>query len=173
MKRLPEELRHELKRPFGNLIRNDEMDIDMIRGIVKDRFLITCGDETTKRIHEMGLMIDIAIIDYKTHREEYKERDKLMDICDTTITVNNPPATITEDLEEVLKTEIGNMGTRSVMIEVDGEEDLAFIPCVLYSPTDRTVVMYGQPDEGLVVALVDEKIKTDVINIYDRMETMN
>ena len=174
MKRLPEEMRIELKRPFGELIRNEELDDEKIRGIIKDRILITCGDETTKRIHEMGFNINIAIIDFKTHREEYKERDKLMEICERTVKVDNAPATISKGLEDVLKTEIEYMDTHresSLMIEVTGEEDLAFIPCVLYSPSNRTVVMYGQPDEGLVVALVDEELKSKVKDIYDHMET--
>jgi uncharacterized protein (UPF0218 family) len=176
LKRLPEEMRIELKRPFGELIRNDELDDVNIRGIIKDRLLITCGDETTKRIHEMGFNINIAIIDFKTHREEYKERDKLMNICERTVKVDSAPATISSELEEVLKTEIGYMDTHrgsSVMIEVTGEEDLAFIPSVLYSPSNKTVVMYGQPGEGLVVAQVDDELKNRIKDIYDRMETLD
>ena len=165
-----------MKRPFGELIRNEELDEERIRGIIKDRLLITCGDETTKRIHEMGFEINIAIIDFKTHREEYKDRDKLMNICKRTIKIDNAPATIAKGLEDLLKTEIEHMirnKAESVMIEVTGEEDLAFIPCVMYSPNDRAVVMYGQPNEGLVVALIDEELKKQVKNIYDRMETLD
>jgi uncharacterized protein (UPF0218 family) len=176
LKRLPEEMRIELKSPFGELIRNEELDDENIRGIIKDRLLITCGDETTKRIHEMGFNINIAIIDFKTHREEYKERDKLMNICERTVKVDNAPATISSELEDVLMTEIKYMDTHresSVMIEVTGEEDLAFIPCVLYSPDNKTVVMYGQPNEGLVLALVDDELKNKVMDIYDRMETLD
>ncbi len=37
---------------------------------------------------------------------------------------------------------------------VDGEEDLAVLPCVLTAPPE-SVVLYGQPGEGVVLCEVD------------------
>ena len=171
MKVLPEEMREELKRPFGKLLRNEEIDRGTIEGELNgEPLVITCGDESSLKIHQLGIRINIAIIDYKTKREEIKDREELMNIGIRSVKVDNPAGSITEELEEALKTEIGcgdQDGTTLVI--VDGEEDMAFIPCVLYSP-DGSVVMYGQPDEGLVVAVVNDALRARIRDIYDRME---
>ena len=43
----------------------------------------------------------------------------------------------------------------SVLVRVDGEEDLAALPAVLVAP-DGAAVVYGQPGEGMVLVTVDE-----------------
>lgn len=170
MKVLPEEMREELKRPFGKLYPNEEFDRGTIEGELKDKtLLITCGDESSLKIHQLGIKIDIAIIDFKTKREEIKERERLMNIGTRSVNVKNPAGTITEELEDALKAEIDLDHEGTTLIIVDGEEDMAFIPCVLYSP-DGSVVMYGQPDEGLVVAVVNDALRARIQDIYDRME---
>ncbi|TOF02143.1 DUF359 domain-containing protein, partial [Vibrio parahaemolyticus] len=61
----------------------------------------------------------------------------------------NPPGTITEELlDAIIKAyEINKTGNK-VLIVVDGEEDLAVLPCVITAPPG-TVVLYGQPGEGV------------------------
>jgi len=61
-----------------------------------------------------------------------------------------------------------NMGG-PIIIEVNGEEDLATLPCIQMLPEGGTVV-YGQPEKGLVVVNVDEKIKKKVEDILLEME---
>jgi hypothetical protein len=46
-----------------------------------------------------------------------------------------------------------------VTILVDGEEDLAVIPLVIAAPLS-SVVIYGQPNEGIVLRVIDEYAKT-------------
>jgi len=171
LKVLPEEMREELKRPFGKLLRNDEIDRATIEGeLIGGPLVITCGDESTLKIHQLGIKINIAIIDYKTKREEIKDREELMNIGIRSVKVENPAGSITEELEEILKIEIGSQDMEgTTMVIVEGEEDMAFIPSVLYSP-DGSVIMYGQPDEGLVVAVVDDTLRAEIQDIYDRME---
>ena len=54
------------------------------------------------------------------------------------------------------------------LIIVNGEEDLFTLPAILYAPVG-TSVLYGQPDEGLVVVSVNNSLKTKVRNILIEM----
>ena len=70
--------------------------------------------------------------------------------------VSNPAGTITDDLWETIgqALELSNNGVCYV-IEVDGEEDLAVLPCILMA-NPETTILYGQPNEGLVLLKVSD-----------------
>ena len=53
------------------------------------------------------------------------------------------------------------------MIKVDGEEDLAPVILHLALPLDAYVI-YGQPNEGVVICVSDEKVK---LRCQSRIET--
>jgi hypothetical protein len=55
-----------------------------------------------------------------------------------------------------------------VRIIVDGEEDLLVIPVCIYAP-ENSVVMYGQPNEGLVIVHITPEIQAKVQKILDAM----
>ena len=69
--------------------------------------------------------------------------------------VKNPPGSISDELMEGLKEALKHP---QVMIFVDGEEDLAVIPLVI-AANEGTVILYGQPGEGVVFRLVDREAK--------------
>ena len=52
------------------------------------------------------------------------------------------------------------------MIKVDGEEDLAPIILHLYLPLNAYVI-YGQPNEGIVICISDEKVKLRCKSRYE------
>jgi len=58
--------------------------------------------------------------------------------------------------------------TVSIRIEVDGEEDLAFIPCMLLAPDDA-VIVYGYPNRGLVLANVTLENRQIVKDALEQM----
>ena len=51
------------------------------------------------------------------------------------------------------------MKDESTIIVVDGEEDLLALPAIALAPL-TSVILYGQPDEGLVIVKVDEGIRS-------------
>ena len=57
----------------------------------------------------------------------------------------------------------------SAKIIVDGEEDLLALFAVVSAPVG-SMVMYGQPREGIVVVSVNARTKNMVQNIIHRME---
>lgn len=147
---LPEKLRAELKKPLGEL-HESFRNID-----VGDSFLITVGDVTTRNALEHGLKPDVSIIDNRIQR---MDSDHEFNDTATIIRSTNPPGTITEDLWNSIKKAIdGSRRGERFMIVVDGEEDLAVLPSILMAPAD-TVILYGQPNEGVVLVRAMETRK--------------
>ena len=87
-------------------------------------------------------------------------------IGDTVVRVVNPAGTLTRDawvaLDEAFKS------ASRVRIEVIGEEDLTALAAIDLAP-EGTVVLYGQPDAGVVLVRADADAKARVRDILGRM----
>ena len=57
----------------------------------------------------------------------------------------------------------------TLVIEVDGEEDLLLMPAVLHAPPGA-VLFYGEPGEGLVAVYPDDKLKEKMMHFLGMME---
>jgi len=153
---LTPELRKKLKEPLGKLVkgRPDEVFREISKAI-KGRKLITVGDVVTSNAIRHGLRPWMAIVDGRAMRKplaedptsglEWRRRFKLV----------NPPSTISEEawgtVGEALR--IGHS-----LVQVEGEEDLLTLVAVLCAP-EGSVVLYGQPGEGVVLIEVDKAVK--------------
>jgi hypothetical protein len=84
----------------------------------------------------------------------------------TYLSCNNPPAEITDDSIATIK-QAFHM-EKPVRIIVQGEEDLLVLPVVLFAP-EKSVVMYGQPNEGLVIIKINEEMRNKVKEIMNSM----
>ena len=135
----------ELKKPLGKLYPNFE---DAIDGIKSSSFLISVGDATFNNLTKYELYPNIGIIDNLIQRKNHAH-EKIY--AEHILKVNNPAGCITDDLWETIDEalELSDNG-KCYVIEVEGEEDLAVLPCILMSHPDTTI-LYGQPNEGLVV----------------------
>ena len=162
-------LRNELKRPLGELIKGEAPlpYLRILEKIRKANYIITVGDIVTENLLRVGVFPDIAIYDHKTKRRKYNSKIELDAVV---ITVNNPAGTITKTLLVAIKrsVELARKGKR-VCIDVCGEEDLAVIPAVLYAP-EGTLVIYGQPEEGVVIIEVTTEYKCKCAEILRKME---
>lgn len=148
---LKKESRGIFKEPFGKLYPAlNEVDRDFL----ESHFIISIGDATTNNVLNADIIPKIGIIDNKIEREISKHQIEYNAI---TLNVDNPPGTITDELWETIEKAKYLAEESNVLIVVNGEEDLAVIPCVLMAP-ENTVILYGQPGEGLVVVEAD-KIK--------------
>jgi hypothetical protein len=145
---LPREQRKFFKVPFGILYPDIADIIPLIRG--KQVFAV--GDVVTHRLLQQGITPALAIIDGHTMRSPCDRTPVIYDHC---IRVKNPPGSISDELMEGLKEALKHP---QVMIFVDGEEDLAVIPLVI-AANEGTVILYGQPGEGVVFRLVDREAK--------------
>jgi len=129
-----------------------------------DSYIITVGDRTTEKLVNFGIIPSLQIIDGIEKREK---RDSIKLEGTTELTVDNPPSEITDSAIEVIKKAFSMTG--SVRIMVSGEEDLLVLPVCVHAP-ENSVVMYGQPNEGLVIVKVTSEIRNKAQKLLDLME---
>ena len=163
---LPENLRNELKIPLGKLIKNNSAEKeDYIRKIYSEKVVITVGDATSELLLQMGLIPLLHIIDGQEKRE--KRYLPLADISSTELTVKNNPGEISTSSFNLMKTIFEEKPP--IRLVVDGEEDLLVLPVCLFAP-ENSVVMYGQPNEGLVIAEITNEVRDKVQKIVNQMK---
>jgi len=148
--RLPADLREELKKPLGKLVRNES--ISSLRGLIEGaKLVITVGDETLDTVLRLGITPDVFVVDGRVMRRVAslkRPRPRF------SIAVKNPPGTISS--ESILAVELSLELGKEVGVLVDGEEDLLTLPYILLSPPG-SVILYGQPGEGIVVVDSSDK----------------
>ncbi|MFB6224466.1 MAG: GTP-dependent dephospho-CoA kinase family protein [Haloarcula sp.] len=160
---LPSELRHELKEPLGPIYTDTAA---LLAGAGSP--LVAVGDIVTYHLIEAGRTPDLALIDERTKRSAVDE-----DVSTTIggfgrkLSVDNPPATLTAALIEALRDGINSEET--TLVDVDGEEDLATLPAVLAAPVGASVV-YGQPDEGMVLVACDDAARNRAQSLLEQMD---
>ena len=162
---LPDDLRDQLKKPLGNLISdNDPNRENIIKKNSAESIIITVGDRTTENMLQLGLKPQVQIID------GLEKRDQCLvpvdDTVNTKLSCRNPPGEITEESMQVIQKAFSSKPP--VRIIVDGEEDLLVIPVCIFAP-ENSVVMYGQPNEGLVIVHITPEIQAKVQKILDAM----
>lgn len=161
---LPENLREEFHKPFGEL-----EDIKNLN-IPKNSLVITVGDETSKKFNESLIKQNISVVDFKIARKEAFSSfaDLGFSGDEKVITAENPAGHITYDLFskalDILKS--GFKGR--IILKVAGEEDLAVLPLILASPLN-TIIYYGQPGAGLIKVLVSEVNKEYTYNLASKL----
>ena len=162
--RLPESLRPQLKKPLGLLIRDFEVTKSSIsNNIPKDAFVITVGDATTEKMMSLGFQPSLQIVDAL---EKRNKRDLPAGQAETILTCTNPAAEITDESISVIRKALSM--TFPVRIIVDGEEDLLVLPVAVYAP-GNSVILYGQPNEGLVLVHLTEEVRNRAKSIMDSM----
>ena len=162
---LPDDLRDQLKKPLGNLISdNDPNRENIIKKNSAESIIITVGDRTTENMLQLGLKPQVQIID------GLEKRDQCLvpadDTVNTKLSCRNPPGEITEESIQVIQKAFSSKPP--VRIIVDGEEDLLVLPVCIFAP-ENSVVIYGQPNEGLVIVRVTPEIQAKVQKILDAM----
>ncbi|OFV68222.1 MAG: protein containing DUF359 [Candidatus Syntrophoarchaeum caldarius] len=163
---LPEELRSVLKKPFGKLYRGK--GIECIEMVADDLDLLTSrliavGDVVTHYLLCFGVIPHLVIVDERTKRGEIPEEIRVDRGDFRKVEVENPAGVITVELDRAIKNAMSS--DHPVQIWVNGEEDLAVLPVIKYAPL-ASIVIYGQPDEGVVAVVVNNKIKREVEKIY-------
>ena len=117
---------------------------------------------------DMGVLPDIAFIDGQTKREMLDESLQVnADAYPLRKGVVNPPGQLTPELLEVIRWSLEQ--DDSVLIEVDGEEDLAPMFVLATAPLG-TIIVYGQPRQGVVMRILDLEAKHRARNLLVHFE---
>lgn len=160
--RITKELKDYLKKPWGELIK-EEYKLKELIGKEKPAKVVSVGDVVSRRLIEINLRPDIAIVDRKTLRETLdKEEYQGLELR-----LVNQAGRISAKAWEVISSAYEKK--EFVKIIVEGEEDLLAIPAVLLAPFN-SLILYGQPSEGVVCVRVDKEIKKRCRWIVERME---
>ncbi len=164
MLKLTKETRKLFKTHIGKVIRGEiPKPYHKFKKFYKGEFFVVIGDVVAKNMLKIGIRPDVLVIDGKSMRtkkeevgaEGYEE-----------IQIRNPQGTITDDLWNAMKTMKSGQ-----KIFIEGEEDLASLPAILFAPMGALIV-YGVPEEGIEIIEVNEKNKKRVKEDIKKMEVV-
>jgi hypothetical protein len=172
--KLPESLREFLARPHGKLYRGEGLEtIQKIEELEKHKPLVCVGDLVTYYTLKAGFTPDLIVVDLKTVRDPL-DSEKISFIKSRLQNyelkwVKNPPAFITLELTSTLIEASKEMEGKRIAIIVEGEEDLSTLVLVYLLPYN-SLVLYGQPGEGVVALIVTKEQKNIILSTLQKME---
>lgn len=158
---LPDSLRDELKLPLGILLKDTSKE-SISKHISQNSYLITVGDATTEKMLQFGFTPSLQIVD------GYEKRGKRVPPHSnaTKLYCDNPAAQITPQSIQTIKQAFSSKPP--IQILVNGEEDLLVIPVCIHAP-ENSIVLYGQPNEGLVIVPITQEIRNKTQSLLNRM----
>ena len=164
------ELRVKLKDPFGVLIQGSFAEtMREMENIVKQEKppkIISVGDTVSRNLHEHQMNPQLSITDNKRMRRRIQPR---IFAGKNVVHVKNPQGTITEEAITAIREALES--DERIQIIVDGEEDLLALIAILYAP-EKSLIVYGQPYEGIVVVKVTSEKKAGTKEILKAMENL-
>lgn len=158
---LPSENRIHFTKPIGTLYENFE---DIVN-ILKNHIVYTVGDVVTYNALKYNITPDISIIDGITQRGKY---DTINTSNMHVFNVNNDAGTITDEL--IIAIGNANISKPSIVV-VKGEEDLALLPLAAIAEDD-SVILYGQPNEGVVVCHVNKEFRIKIAECWKLLDNI-
>jgi uncharacterized protein (UPF0218 family) len=156
------------KEPFGELIKGVPSEtMAELKQIVerqKTPKIISVGDTVSINLHKYGMVPQLAVTDSlamrkKIEPQQFGER--------RLIKVKNPPGTITQQAADAIRQAVQSQDHIHILVE--GEEDLLTLIVVLFAP-ENSLVVYGQPNEGIVVVRVTPEKRTEAERIWKAMK---
>lgn len=150
--------------PLGILLKDSDVTREnILKNIPLESFVISVGDATTEKLIKCGIIPSLQIVDGV---EKRVKREMPYANVKTTLNCINPPAEITTESLNAIKKAF--QSPKPVRIAVIGEEDLLVLPVVVFAP-ENSVVLYGQPNEGLVIVPINAEIRNKSQSIMDSM----
>jgi GTP-dependent dephospho-CoA kinase len=155
---LPDNVRPELKDPLGDIVKITDILPEIQASTGK---LITVGDLTTDRMLINGIVPDLSIIDLHVRRQPYKKLHEFNFPRDvTTVHIKSGPGNISQDALTFLSkwTRTTTMAGKKFALVICGEDDLLVLPAIYFAPIG-TIVLYGQPNQGIVRLVVTPQLQ--------------
>ena len=163
--KLPDSLREQLKTPLGLLLPLGQDNKDNVQKYISDdSYVITVGDRTTEKMIDYEIIPSLQIIDGFEKRQK-REFPKLGN--ESELTIDNPAAEITLQSIEIIKKAFDM--APPIRIIVNGEEDLLVLPVCIHAPKN-SVVLYGQPNKGLVLVEITTEIRNKAQTLLNLMK---
>ncbi|MCD6469529.1 GTP-dependent dephospho-CoA kinase family protein, partial [Candidatus Bathyarchaeota archaeon] len=139
--------------------------LEKIIDSIKPRKVISVGDVISRSILKSGLPLDVYIVDNRSMRKPVKEKEMDANVRKVLHLVN-PPGAISKDSWRIIDEAINSDDLVKILVE--GEEDLLTIVATILAPIN-SIVVYGQPNEGIVVIKVTREAKEKMYEILNKM----
>ena len=163
---ISDSLREQLKIPLGILIPSDQVDkSNILKHFAENQYIITVGDKTTENLISFDIVPSLQIVD---GYEKRSAREPPKFDGPTELTVDNPAATITPQSISAIK-EAFSTSALPVRLCINGEEDLLVLPVCVYAP-ENAVILYGQPNQGLVIVNITPEIRNKAQTLLDLID---
>lgn len=148
---IDEKTKEILKTPLGRIVTYEE-----IKKINKK--IISIGDICTINLMKNKAKVDVAVFDFKTKREEIGEQERNVLLkSGKFIEMENPTGQLNREIVNNARKYID----QKINIKIIGEEDLTALAFILELKEDE-VVIYGQPNVGMVMVQKDERLKEKI-----------
>jgi uncharacterized protein (UPF0218 family) len=155
-----------LKQPFGTLVAEKDITkqkiLSMLEGAKK---IIAVGDATTERLISFNITPDIAVIDGVERRSL---RNRSIKYHAKQMLCKNPVGTISKEAVHVLQSALEIPSP--VTVKVEGEEDMLALPLFTMAPKG-SVVLYGQPLEGIVLVNITEEKQNEAKELMNKISS--
>ena len=158
---LPASERQAFKEPIGNELRDSDLE-----SFSRGNLLVTVGDVVSLTFRKHGIRPDLSVYDGFTERREMTGFAELVE-DEPKERVVSPAGTISAELADAIRRSIEGSGSGLILVE--GEEDLALLPCILYAPLGTRIV-YGWPGRCMMLVTTDEAIQMKAATLAARME---
>lgn len=151
--KLTQNVREKLRKSYGKVVRSQDLS-----KIPKNSTIFAIGDLTVYNLLKHKYKPKICIIDYRIRRNKINTKIHLFfDKNFANIkTIRNPPGIISYELVQSIKDAIRKRGNSVIVVE--GEEDIAALPCAYFAPED-TILTYGLPSKGIALVKINDNIK--------------
>ncbi len=162
---LPDNLRKELIKPFGKILKNNFT--------FKTKYgFSTVGDITTIKANKKKKTPLIAVFDFLVKREKtFKNIKELgFEKEEKVVRVVNPAGTITSNLFKVIISAFKKKKKKLLLVK--GEDDLAVLPLILCAPLNF-YIYYGQPNQGIVEIMITEEVKEKAYKLALKFKKIN
>jgi adenylate kinase len=168
--KVPEGMKPRLRQHFGELVRGEWKQIinDLEREIGGEMpMTISVGDHCSYHLIENGFVPDIIVIDNVERRSPFEKEIKFDGM---EVKIKNKAGTISLQMWKALEKIIREheAGER-IKLVIDGEEDLAALPCMIFAP-DGSYVFYGMFDQGMMKIVVSEKVKREALKVLHEIQ---
>ena len=156
---LPESERDAFKEPLGSELPESRVDP------TGETAYIAVGDVVSLVLRRCGARPVLSIYDGITERREMTDFARLVR-DEPRIDVVNPAGRITAEMAEAVRRGIGG---EVALVRVQGEEDLAVLPCMVMAP-DGTRIVYGMPGRCMMEVVVTDDVRDRAKELLSRME---
>ncbi len=166
---LPKRLRKAFSNPFGLLLPGKGK---RLVNKLKKKLLaapptrVVCvGDVVTRLFSTENIVANVYIVDLVVERERrYQTVAELGLSLDNVTALKNPAGMVAGLAADWLHDALVLNAANAQTLLIDGEEDLLVLPAVLASPLGA-VILYGQPNSGVVWVEVTESKKEEAYNL--------